>query len=311
MPPRHLPVTTSTRLDKLLAQSLNISRVEATRLLSRGGITINGQRASDKHKGAILSPGDTVSVSDFTPPLERAVIPRPDLPLDILTQGDGWAIVNKPAGAPVHPLEPDEDDTVLNAFVARFPQTQGVGEAGLRSGVVHRLDVETTGTLLFATNQSAWDRFRAAFQEHATRKTYLAIVEGTLVGSGRENLNLTVAQHRPARVAVVTDTREHHDDPSPGGRGAVRLCTLTWRVIEALKNATLIEVELGTGFLHQIRATFAYKHHPVLGDKLYGANISTPFATRPMLHALRLSVLEAAAEAPLPDDMKRCLENMR
>lgn len=304
MPPRHFPVTESTRLDKLLAHALDISRVEATRVLNRGDVSVNGQRAGGKHKGLILAPGDTVVVADFTPPESREVIPRPDLPLDVLAQGDGWVIVNKPAGMPVHPLDADETGTLLNAFVARFPQTQGVGEAGVRSGVVHRIDVETTGTLLIATSQSSWQHFRAAFQEHETKKIYQAIVEGKLVGNGRERLNLTVAQHRPARVAVVDETRDH-------AGGAVRLCTLTWRAIENFPSATLIEINLGTGFLHQIRATFSHMGHPVIGDSLYGSESTMKVAARPMLHASHLSALDATADAPLPDDMKQCLENMR
>src|SRR5690606_18172405 len=126
----------------------------------------------------------------------------------------GWMIVNKPAGLPVHPLEEDETETVLSALIAKYPQMHGVGEGGLRSGVVHRLDVETSGTLLFASKQETWTRLRQAFTEHRTTKKYQAIVLGQMRGSGEEKMVLHIARHRPAVVRVIDEAVPESEWPA-------------------------------------------------------------------------------------------------
>ena len=98
---------------------------------------------------------------------------------------------------PVHPYRADEAGTLLGALVARRPQVVGVGEGGLRSGVVHRLDVDTSGVVLLATEQRSWQRLRAAFRSGAVEKRYRALVLGRLAGAGELALDLVVARHRP------------------------------------------------------------------------------------------------------------------
>ncbi len=287
------------RLDALLVRHLGLSRAQAKRLLDDGAVRLNGRRAPGK--GATLAAGDRVEVDPFAHPATATPIPQPDLPLAIVASGDDWLIVDKPAGVAVHPLRPDETGTVLNALVARYPQVIGVGEGGLRSGVVHRLDVETSGVLLFARTQPAWERLRAAFTSRGIAKRYLAIAHGRLVGGREESMHLTVAQHRPARVRVVA--------PSAAGRAA-RRCSLRWNVREAAPQATLVEVDLGTGFLHQIRAMLAHLGHPLVGDTLYGGQ-PTAGAHRPMLHAHRVSLGAIHGEVEPPADFRAVWRELR
>lgn len=302
------------RLDVVLGQHLHLSRREVRRLLSRDLVQLNGRTARERDKGRVLASGDRVAVEAFVPPDQQVPQPAPHLPLAVLAEGPTWVMVNKPAGMPVHPLEPEEDSTVLNALAARYPRIIGVGEGGLRSGVVHRLDVETTGCLLFALTQQRWQHLREAFQQRRMRKRYLAIVDGRPQHYGEMIAHLTVAQHHPAKVRAVLP-KAH---PLRGFRG--RRCAMTWREVEHFQGATLVEVDLGTGFLHQIRAMCAEAGHPLLGDVLYGGPTEVPTArgvvpiARPMLHAASLELdEEIRGQCDPPDDFQmlwRCLRDV-
>src|SRR5690606_23941146 len=110
------------RLDAWLVAQLAVSRAEARRLLERGQVRINQRTASARDKGALLRPGDAVIVRGFTPPSLQLPIPQSELAVPVLSEGDGWVVFDKPAGMPVHPLRPDERDTLLNYAIARYPQ---------------------------------------------------------------------------------------------------------------------------------------------------------------------------------------------
>ena len=284
------------RLDAWLAAALGISRAAARRELARGAVRVDGQPAA--LKGARVEAGARIAVTAFEPEAERTPLADPEAPLSVVAEGSGWVAVDKPAGVPVHPLAPDERGTVLNALVARRPAVLGVGEAGLRSGVVHRLDVDTSGVLLFATDEERFARLREAFRRHRVAKTYRALVAGALPGEGELTLRLAVARHRPARVRV---------EEGESGRG--RTTALSWHALEELPGATLVEVRPVTGFLHQIRVSLAYLGHPVLGDRLYGGD--GPPAPRQMLHAARVAHGTVEAAAPDPADFAACLEGLR
>jgi 23S rRNA-/tRNA-specific pseudouridylate synthase len=150
---------------------------------------------------------------------------------------------------------------------------------------VHRLDVDTSGVLLFATQELRWLDLREAFRRHRVAKTYRALVHGRLEGGGELVLHLSVVRHRPARVGVVAP-----------GAGRSRRTELRWRSLEVFADATLVEVAPRTGFLHQIRASLAHLGHPIVGDVAYGAPAGE--ATRHLLHAARVVVGDVEAESP-------------
>jgi 23S rRNA pseudouridine1911/1915/1917 synthase len=300
------PEEEGARLDAWLAARLGIPRARARRLLAQGAVCVDGHLATASAKGAALQAGALVEISAPAEAASERPLAEPLAELRLLAEGQGWVALDKRAGTPVHPLAPDEGGTLLNALVARRPEVVGVGEAGLRSGVVHRLDVDTSGVVLFATSQERWEQLRLAFAEHRVEKLYRALVLGRLEGEAREEVGLVVARHRPARVRVI-DPR--HD---ARGRGA-RLARLRWRALEPLGPATLVEVFLETGHLHQIRASFAHRGHPVAGDRLYGpAAAQDPTgAPRQMLHAARIRVGEILAESPDPADFSAVLAQLR
>lgn len=291
------PAEAGWRLDVFLATRLGLSRAQARRLLARGAVRVGGRAVAERAKGQRLAPPEVVEVAPFVREEERRVLPQPDLPLPVLAEGPGWVALDKPAGVPVHPLEEAERGTLANALVARRPEVHGVGEGGLRSGVVHRLDVDTSGVVLFATEQPTWQRLRAAFGEHRVEKLYRAIAVGRLEGEGRSELDLVTARHRPARVRVVDGAERSRT------RGARRSLT-RWRALRATEAATLVELRPHTGHLHQIRVTLAHLGHPVAGDVAYGAPDDASGARRHMLHAARVSCEEIAVESPEPEDFR-------
>lgn len=283
------------RLDFVLANALSLSRSQARALLKARQVVLNDhvQRLSDK--GRCLAQNDRVVIYGFTDPKRLVPLANPSIPLHVLTEGQDYLIVEKPAGMPVHPMKRDETETVLNTVIARYPQIAGIGEGSLRCGVVHRLDTETSGALAFALSESRFQSMRLAFSEHQTRKVYRAVVAGLLKGRGEEMLNLVVAQHSPARVAVT------HDPNQPGARR----CTLEWQTLKQGKDRTLVEIQLHTGFLHQIRATFAARGFPVVGDARYGGTAAD--VGRMMLHAMTLEVDGVQATSPMPLEFDQAL----
>jgi len=276
------------RLDAAAARVAGVSRRQAQRLIADAMVSVNGQTASAGDKGRPVTAWDKVLVCADA----GRVVPQPEQPLVELARGKGWVVIDKPAGTAVHPLREGETGTTLNAVAARYPQVQGVGEAGLKSGVAHRLDVDTSGALLVALDQEHWQRFRTGFSEHRVEKKYTAVVAGNPPDTGEAQVHLAVTRHRPALVEVVAPSTP-----------ASRLCTLSWHVVERLQDTARVEINLGTGFLHQIRATFAHLGHPVLGDNVYFPHPDDRCAaSRLMLHAASLRFEEISVASPLPPE---------
>jgi 23S rRNA-/tRNA-specific pseudouridylate synthase len=169
---------------------------------------------------------------------------------------------------------------------------------------VHRLDIDTSGVLLFATEEAVWRDLRAAFSEHRVEKTYRAIVVGRLEQEGFAEVGLVTARHRPARVRVVDD------EELVRARGA-RMGELSYHPVEVFDDASLVEVRPRTGHLHQIRVTLAHLGHPVAGDATYGASSDPVGAPRQMLHAARAAWEGGEAESPDAADFCEVLARLR
>lgn len=290
------------RLDLFLAEKLALSRAQVRRLLERGAVRVGGVKVAASAKGIPLATGTRVEVEPFTRPEEQRSIAEGDVRFEVLARGKGWLAVDKPAGTAVHPLVEDERGTLLNALIARHPEVQDVGEGGLRSGVVHRLDVDTSGVLLFAIREDRWLSLRAAFTEQRVDKRYRAIVLGRPNEIGHIKVGLVTARHRPARVRVVG--REET------ARG-VRAGELSWKVLERFETASLVEVRPVTGFLHQIRVIFAHLGHPIAGDRVYGRNDDPVGAPRQMLHAASVNIGDVSAESADPEDFAAVCARLR
>jgi 23S rRNA pseudouridine1911/1915/1917 synthase len=209
---------------------------------------------------------------------------------------------------PSHPLKPGETGTAANALVGRFPELAGVGPAPREGGLVHRLDTDTSGLLLAARTDAAHATLRAQFAARTVEKGYLALVKGELHAGGEIDVPLAhdAADGRKVRAASDPEWAEAH---------AARPAVTRFTPVERRGGFTLVEVEIATGVLHQIRAHLAFIGHPVAGDALYGGP-ELPGLSRHFLHASRLAFAHPDGarprfDSPLPKDLASALESLR
>ena len=279
------------RVDVWLAGALELPRTRVKELLERGAVRIGGR---PPRKGDRTVAGARVEVT--LPDDDPRPVPQPELPLDVIHLDAQLVAVDKPSGMPSHPLEPGERGTLVNALVARHPECADASADPREGGLVHRLDTLTSGVLLAARTAEAWRALRDAFSGRQVDKRYLAVVTGPIADEGEIDLPL---RHRADHVEPAL---------SGGGREALT----DFRVLSRTGDASLLEVRIHTGVLHQIRAHLAAIGAPVLGDADYGGR-PFPGLDRFFLHAARLGLahpvtgsrLELAA--PLPPELRRAL----
>jgi 23S rRNA pseudouridine1911/1915/1917 synthase len=289
------------RLDKAVAKLFGVSRHRAMDWIAEGRVRIDGKRAP---KGAPVAGGARISVE--RPPPDQPV-PQPELPIRIVHADACLVVADKPAGMPSHPLKPGEQGTAANALVGRFPELASVGPQLREGGLVHRLDTDTSGLLLAARTGAAYQMLRAQFTARTVEKGYLALVSGELHAGGEIALPLAHDPRDPRRMQAISDPEyaEAH-----GARPAVT----RFLPLERRGGFTLLEVEIPTGVMHQIRAHLAFIGHPLLGDALYGG---PPLAglDRHFLHAARLAFAHPDGsrvkyESPLPADLAAALASL-
>lgn len=287
------PAEAGARIDRFVGGRLTLSRSALKDLFEQHRVKLDGRRAK---KGDAVASGQLVEVDHD----EAAQAVRADetVPLAVLYEDDALIFIDKPASMPCHPLKPDESNTVANALVARYPQTQGVGEDPREAGLCHRLDVDTSGVLLAAKSRAAYQAMRAAFgQDGAVDKRYLALVAGPLEAEGAVELALVHAGD--------------HVRPSLTGDG--RPARSEFKVLARRGAYALVEVRLVTGVLHQVRAHLAAIGAPIVGDALYDGP-GEPGLERFFLHAASLEVTHpdsgerVRVRAPLPSELRAVLE---
>jgi 23S rRNA pseudouridine1911/1915/1917 synthase len=260
------------RVDAAIAAGLEVSVNEARRLLESGRVTIDGRPAK---KGSRLRLGALVEVKNWqgheAHARARRPVPEPDLLLDVLYDDEAMVAVDKPAGWPTHPLLPLERGTVANALVARYPACAEAAPDPREGGLVHRLDLGTTGVLVAAKTTAAYARLREAFSAGEVDKVYWALVHGTPAAHAIIDAPL-VTKSGTAKIAP-------HDPDALPARTEVRL-------LVAGNGHALIEAHARTGRLHQVRAHLAHLGHPLVGDARYGAPASDrPLSEHAVLHA--------------------------
>ncbi|TMA17983.1 MAG: RluA family pseudouridine synthase [Deltaproteobacteria bacterium] len=289
------------RLDKAVAKLFGVSRGRAREWIAEGRVRIDGRRAP---KGAPVQPGARICV-ERPPPDQPA--PEPLLPIRIVHADAHLIVADKPAGMPSHPLKPGERGTAANALVGRFPELAHVGPAAREGGLVHRLDADTSGLLLAARTEAAHAMLRAQFTARSVEKGYLALVTGEIHAGGEIALPLLHDPRDPRKMQAASDAQfaEEH-----GARAAVT----RFAPVERRGGFTLLEVEIPTGVMHQIRAHLAFIGHPLAGDALYGGP-DLPGLSRHFLHASRLAFAHPDGsrvryESELPPDLVSPLRDL-
>jgi 23S rRNA pseudouridine1911/1915/1917 synthase len=298
-----LPLTASGRLDRALADALRVGRAAIKRSFAAGEVRVRGRRARAADPATSGALVELELEAAAGPPL-----PEPEAPLRILDEGPGWLVADKPAGIATHPLREGEMGTLANAVVARHPECAGASPDPRDGGALQRLDVETSGCVLFARSLAAWEALRAQLTTRTMEKVYLALVAGRL-GSGGV-CSVALAQ-RGGRVLPVPDPAR-----PPKSTGRPREAETHFEVRRAYRQHTLLEVRIVTGVMHQIRAHLAFLGHPVVGDVLYGGPAAAlPGVERHLLHAAVLGFQppeggRVRVESPLPREVEAFLAQL-
>ncbi|MGV9769558.1 RluA family pseudouridine synthase [Microbacterium sp. NPDC003461] len=304
MESRRLPVPDGldgTRVDAALAKMLGFSRTFAAEVVEAGGVQLDG---------AVVAKSDRVTAGSWLDvewrPKEEPRVVAVEVPeLGIVHQDDDIVVVDKPVGVAAHPSLGWEGPTVLGALLAAGVQVATSGAAE-RQGIVHRLDVGTSGLMVVAKTERAYTLLKRAFKERTVDKVYHAVVQGhpdPLVGT----IDAPIGRH-PSHSWKFAVT--------PDGKDSVT----HYETIEAFPGASLLEIHLETGRTHQIRVHMAAHRHPCVGDPLYGADPTMSARlglTRQWLHAHRLAFDHPATgdrvefASPYPADLQQALDILR
>jgi len=294
-----------TRLDKLVVQEVpGLGRAAARKLFSGGRVKVASgpeARARRAAKGDVAALGQIVSV-DIETGWGPAAVPDPDAPLEVVLETEHIIVVDKPAGQPTAPLEPGERGSVANALLARYPEVQAFGFSPREPGLCHRLDTDTSGLVLAARTQEAFDTLTAALKQGQLDKRYYLICEAAdLPESG--TIEIPLAPHPKDRRRVHPCV--HERDMS---RHATRPASTVYRTLAVAGRFALVEAKISRALRHQIRVHFAAIGHPLAADTLYGGP-AVEGLTRQALHAFWIgykggpSVPAFTARSALPPDM--------
>lgn len=291
------------RLDIVVASLIpDCSRSFATDLIRKGNIRVQG---AVKKPGYRVKTGDEISGN--IPPPDPVHFEPEQIEIDILYEDEHLIVISKHPGLVVHPAPGHYTGTLVNGLLYHCPDFKGIG-GKLRPGIVHRLDKDTSGTLVVAKNAASLEHLALQFKSRTVRKTYLALVHGEIKGDSGI-ISLPVGRHPVHRKKMSTFSRK--------GRDAETF----WKVRDLFEGATLLDINLKTGRTHQIRVHCAAISHPVIGDEVYGSrkmarlfpaklsNLIKTYVSRQMLHAWQLRFIHPATgktmffESPLLADM--------
>lgn len=310
------PSDEGKRLDVFVASQLsNYTRTFIAGLIGEQHLTVNNR---PKKPGYRVKPGDKIS-GIIPAPVEIKLKAEP-IALDILYEDDAIVVVNKQPGLVVHPAAGHDGGTLVNGLLYHCTDLKGIG-GEIRPGIVHRLDKDTSGTLVVAKNERAHAHLSRQFKNRHVQKEYLALVYGiTATSSG--TIKLPIGRHPTDRKRMSTI--------SPRARTA----ETQWKIAEKFDGFTLLQVRLKTGRTHQIRVHCSAMHHPIVGDKVYGPRrpqkivagerqqsdmilLILKSVERQMLHAWRLSFRHphtsktVTFESPVPPDMANIIQKLR
>lgn len=285
--------TGGIRLDAaLLVKFPSSTRAFAREACAAGMVKVNGRVAG---KGLKLGGGELVEVAVLAEAADNRVAPNRAVRVSRVFEDASLLGFDKPAGLPVQPLSRNERDTLMNGVVARWPEVAEVGDQPLMAGALHRIDAGTSGLVLVARDDEAFKKMRDQFAARAVKKTYLALVEGTVAAGATLENDLVHDPTLPyCRMVEASRLRATPRTAPMHAVTAFRPLGFTRRGMEEL---TLLEVVIFTGVTHQIRAQLALAGMHIVNDRLYGA-----FAVEDMvghcLHAFSAEFAHPASGVP-------------
>ena len=246
------------RIDKCLSALIDtLSRSYIQKLLAEGSVAVNGKNVKPSYK---VCTDDEVKL--FLPPVITPDILPENIPLDVLYEDKDVIVVNKPKGMVVHPAPGHYEGTLVNALLYHCGNDLSGINGVLRPGIVHRIDRDTTGSVIACKNDHAHNEIARQLKEHSIVRKYQAIVHG-IIKEEQGTVHTLIGRHPLDRKKMAVVER--------GGKDAIT----HYQVIRRFQNTTYIECVLETGRTHQIRVHMSHLGHPLLGDSVYGPKSSS------------------------------------
>ncbi len=295
-----LPEFEGLRIDKCIADNYSeFSRSFIQKQIKEGLVSLNDKKAKASLN---VTTGDKIIFTVNDP--REVDIKAEDIPLDILYEDEDVIVVNKPKGMVVHPAPGHFSGTLVNALMYHLKDNLSAINGELRPGIVHRIDMNTTGSLIVCKNDAAHNMIAAQLKDHSLNRRYVAICHGVFKEpEGR--IVTTIGRHPKDRLKMAVNVN--------GGREAIT----NYKVLEQFDNCALVELKLETGRTHQIRVHMAHLNHPVAGDDVY-SNQKIKYKTNgQVLHAKVLGFIRPSdnqyveTEAQLPEYFENMLQNLR
>lgn len=287
------------RLDKFLSAVLpDQSRSYLQKIIKDGSVLVNGKAQKASYR---MEDQDEVLVD--LPELKEPEIEAENIPLDILYEDDDLLMVNKPKGMVVHPSAGHLTGTLVNAVMYHCKDCLSGINGVMRPGIVHRIDMDTTGVLVICKNDKAHNHVAAQLKEHSITRKYRAIVHG-VIKEEEGTVDASIGRHPVERKKMAAGVKN--------GKRAVT----HYRVLQRFRNHTYIECQLETGRTHQIRVHMASIGHPLLGDTVYGPAKNPLHLQGQTLHAQVLGLIHPSTgeylevEAPLPEYFEKLLKSL-
>lgn len=288
------------RIDKYISDNISeLSRSYIQQLISDKSVLVNGNPCKSNYK---IKENDIIDI-DYEEPKELDVIPE-NIPLDIVYEDDSIIIVNKPKNMVVHPSAGHESGTLVNALLYHCKDSLSSINGVIRPGIVHRIDMNTTGLLVICKNDNAHKILAEQLKEHSITRKYHAICYGIIKEDG--TVNAPIGRHPVDRKKMAINHKN--------GRDAIT----HYKVLKHFsKGYTYIECSLETGRTHQIRVHMASIGHPILGDDVYGPQkTKIKNLTGQTLHAKTLGFIHPDTnkyiefDSPLPDYFQQLIDSL-
>lgn len=290
------------RLDRIVSLLADVSRSDASTIVANGGVIVDGEVApSGKVR---MRAGQVVEIDRSALPVPALPGPDPTVVVEVVHADEHVIVVDKSPGVVVHPAAGHQGGTLVNGLLALFPDIAAVGEPD-RPGIVHRLDVGTSGLLVVARSRLAYESLVEQLSEHDVERRYVALAWGHFDAPvGTVDAPIGRDPRDPLRMAVVATGKQARTH---------------FRVEQSFEvpEVSLVSCELETGRTHQIRVHLAAIGHPVVGDGTYGGQRAGWLVDRPFLHAAGLRFRHPATdeemsfESPLPADLRDVLDRCR
>ena len=290
------------RIDKFLSDVYpDLSRTYIQKLIKDGNVSVN-DKICTKSSNKIAEEDEIVLNVPNPIPLE--IVPE-DIPLEIIYEDDDIVIVNKPKGMVVHPAPGHLSGTLVNVLLFHCKDCLSGINGIMRPGVVHRIDKDTSGSLIICKNDNAHRIISEQLKDHSITRIYQGIINGRLKdGEGTVDVYIDRDKNDRKRMAVCEKTRGKH-------------AITHYKVLEEFEGYSLVEFKLETGRTHQIRVAMNYLHHPLLGDYVYGEKSNKFKIEGQVLHAKTIGFIHPTKneyvefEAPLNPEFVDVLNKLR